>query len=254
MRKAIALGVVALAAALSATFAVASGGHAAPKPGLASAVGRTEAAPSERYAIHVRIVRSGTPLSLHIRGQASRRTVSVKLRMSDLKLDDGTVVPGPDGAALLDGGFLYERAPSNLAVQGDVQWLRLTVAALPPQSDDMVAVRSMTPVPLLRVLRAAHIARTPEGARAFHGTIAYDAAAMRRLSKLTGDIEFRNLRVSALVGRDGLVHRIVLTGRTADKRTTFSLRAQLFAFGKPVHVIPPKPGTFMDERLEQVPS
>ena len=60
-------------------------------------------------------------MALHIRGQARPHTVSVAMRMSDLTLDDGTVVPGPTGAALLDGPFLYEHAPSNLALVGPVQ-------------------------------------------------------------------------------------------------------------------------------------
>jgi hypothetical protein len=253
MRKLVAIGGVALAALLATAFAVAGGGHAAPAPGLARAVDKTEAAPSERYTIHVRLTRQGVPMALHVRGQASAHTVSVAMRMSDLTLDDGTVVPGPSGAALLHGPFLYERAPSNIAVPGDVQWQRISVASLPRRSPDLAAVRSMSPRPLLRMLRAVHIV-PGRGARVFHGWIAYDDAAIRRLSQLTGDLEFRHLRVSAFVGRDGRVHRVVLTGRTADGRTMLSLRARLFAFGKPVHVTPPKPGTLMDEQLAQIPA
>src|SRR3954471_20829775 len=103
MRKLVGLGGVLLAAASSAAFAVAGGGHAAPKPGIEEAVAKTETASSERYSIHVRLTRRGMPMALHIRGQASAHTVSVAMRMSDLTLDDGTVVPGPNGAALLDG-------------------------------------------------------------------------------------------------------------------------------------------------------
>jgi hypothetical protein len=253
MRKLVVLAGIVAVAAVSATFAVAGGGHAAPKPGLLAAVARTQAASSERYAIHVRLTRETTPMALHIRGQASPKTVSVALRMSDLRLDDGTVVPGPDGAALLDGPFLYERAPSNIALNGDVQWLRQRVATLAQSSEDLVAVRSMTPTPLLRMLRAARFAPHRGDAHVFHGSIAYDSPAMRRLSQLTGKVEFRHLRVSAVVGRDGHVRRIVLTGRTADGATTLSLRARLYGFGKPVHVTPPKPGTFMDEQLAEMP-
>jgi hypothetical protein len=244
---------IALAAAAATAFAVVSGGHAAAKPGIRAAVAKTETASSERYAIHVRLTRASTPMALHIRGQASAHTVSVQMRMSDLKLADGTVVPGPDGAAVLDGTFLYERAPSNIAVNGDVQWLRMPVASMSSHSDDLVAVRSMTPTPLLRVLNAAHMAGGMQRSHVFNGSISYDHPAMRRLSQLTGDLEFRHLRVSVLVGRDGRVHRIVLTGRTADGATTLSLRAKLFGFGKPVHVTPPKPGTFMDQQLVQLP-
>ena len=235
------------ATALAATFALAAGGHAASKPDLADAVASTEAAVSQHYTIHVRITRGEVPVSLHIRGQASRGTISVKLRLGELRLDDGTVVPGPHGATLLDGPFLSERAPSNVPVVGNVRWLRMRVASLSPGSDDLKAIRSMTPAPLLRVLRAAQVAPAEEGARVFHGTIAYDDAAIRRLAKLTGGTEFRNLRLSAVVGDDGLVHRMVLTGRTADGAATFSLRAHFFAFGRPVHATPPAPGTFVDD-------
>jgi hypothetical protein len=100
---------------------------------------------------------------------------------------------------------------------------------------------------LLRALDAARIAPASQGTRSFHGTLAYDNPAVRAgLVHLTGGLEFRGLRISALVGNDGLVHRIVVTGRTADGRTTFSLRAHLFGLGKAVHVTPPAPGTFLD--------
>ncbi|HZR94641.1 MAG TPA: hypothetical protein VFA56_03040 [Gaiellaceae bacterium] len=253
MRKLLLL-VVPVAGALGGvTFAAAAGGHAAPKPTLTEAVASTAGASSERYTIDVRMTREHTPFTLHIRGQASRETVSVKLRLGSLRLDDGTVVPGPSGATLLDRSFLYERAPSGLAV-GKVRWLRLSVAALGPGSDDLRAVRATTPAPLLRLLRAAQIAPAREGARAYHGTVAYDDPAMHALSKLTGDTEFRHLRVSALVGADGFVHRIVLTGRTADGSTSFSLRARLLGFGEPVHTTPPAPGTFVDPALAQTVS
>jgi hypothetical protein len=252
MRKLVALGGVVLAAAVSATFAVAGGSHAARAPSIAEAVAKTETASSERFSIHVRLTRQGTPMALHIRGQASAHTVSVAMRMS-VKLDDGTVVPGPNGAALLDGPFLYERVPGNNAFDGPVRWQRLSVAALDPGSPDLAAIRSMSPRPLLRMLEASHLVAAAGNKAVFHGWIGYDDRAARRLSKLTGELEFRHLHVSALVGSDGRVHRIVLTGRTADGVTTLSLRARLFAFGKPVHVTPPKPGTFMDELLAQMP-
>jgi hypothetical protein len=253
MRRLVALGTIALAGALTTAFAVAGGGHAAPKPDLAESAQKTEAVASERYTIHVRLMRAGTPLSLHVHGQASERTISVKLQMGSLTLSDGTVVPGPNGAALLDGPFLYERAPSNVAVQGSIHWLRLSVAKLAPNSEDLSALHSMTPRPLLRLLRQANVARAGDSSL-FHGAIPYDAPALRPLSKLTAGLEFRHLRVSAFVGRDGLVHRVVLTGRTADGHTTLSIRMRLYAFGRPVHVTPPAPGTFMDQELAQIPA
>lgn len=250
MRR-IAIGSVAvLFAALSVTLA-ASGGGETRDAAFDDALAHTAHQTSQRYKITVRMTHGDTPLSLHIRGQANRHTVSVKMRMGAVKLPDGTKVPGPNGAALLNGPFLYERAPSTIAVYGSVNWLRLRVHALAPSSDDVKAVRSMTPAPILDVLDAAAIAPAEPGARVFHGTIAYDDPSVRAgLARLTGGIEFRGLRVSAMVGRDGLVHRVVLTGRTPDGKTMLSLRAHLYAFGTAVHVTPPAPGTFMDDHKE----
>jgi hypothetical protein len=253
VRNVLALGAVALAAAAGIAFGAAAGGSAAPQPGLAPAVKRTLQAPSARYAIHVAITRGSVPVALHIRGQESASTISVAMRLGGLRLADGTTVPGPKGAALIDGPFLYERAPSSVVIDGRVRWLRLRLATLPPHSADVAAVHAMTPSSLLHMLEHARMAKPSADRRSFHGTIAYNDAAMRHLSKLTGGIEFRGLRVWAMVGADGLVHRITLTGHTADGKALLSLRARLFGFGRPVHVTPPAPGTFMD-RQPQLPA
>jgi len=247
VRKPAVIGVLATLAALSSAFA-AAGGDAAPKPGLRDVMARTVGARSVHYALHVRMRRGDTPLALHVRGQANRGTISVSLHMGDLKLPDGTTVPGPSGAALLDGPFLYERAPNNIVVQGRIRWLRLSVRQLSSASDDLKAVHAMTPSPILRVVGEAHMWQA--GSRLYKGTVAYDDPIVRTaLARLTGGIEFRRLRLSAFVGRDGRLHRIVLTGRTADGRTTLVLSARLYSFGRPLHVLPPAPGTFMDEQL-----
>jgi hypothetical protein len=238
------------AAVIGVTFAAAAGGHAARQPGLVPAVQKTVDVASARYGIHVAIVRGGVPLALHIRGQEDPSTISVALRLGGMRLPDGTKVPGPNAAALIDGPFLYERAPSTIAVNGGVRWLRMRLATLPPHSSDLAAVHSMTPGPLLHVLEHARMTSTDPSRRSFRGTVAYDDAAVKHLSKLMGGIQFRDLHVWAQVGADGLVHRIGITGRTPDGKTTFSLRAHLFAFGKPVHVTPPAPGTFMDKQAQ----
>ena len=213
----------AAGAALAASLSVAFVGHAATKP---SPVARTLRAASERYAIDVRITRAGKQVSLHIRGRASRDTISVRLESG-----------GVHSAVLLDGAFLYEHAPSSVVVQGGLHWLRLPSTP----SKDVASARVMSPGPLLALVAAAR-----------DGRIDFDAAAVRRISQLEGGLEFRHLRISTSVGRDGLVHRIVLTGRTGDGRTRLSLHARLFAFGQPVHVTPPAPGTFLDERLAKL--
>jgi hypothetical protein len=230
-------------------FAFAGGGHAGARPDLDAAAARTATTASARWVIHVRMTHAGEPVSLHIRGQSGPHMLSVKMRLGDSVLADGTKVPGMNGAALLDGPYLYERAPGTVALYGTIRWLRLRVGSLPAGGNDLDAVRSMSPVALLRVLRHARLARLRPGSRSFHGTLAYDDLSVRAsLARLTGGIEFRGLRISGLVGRDGLVHRVVLTGRTADGTTTLSLRAHLFAFGTRFHVKPPAPGTFIDDQ------
>lgn len=249
MRKTALGGIAVVFAAFAVWLAAAGGGRdAEATPSLAAAVERTAHAPSEHFGIHVTLARGDTPVSLHIRGQASRQTISVKMAMTAVQLSDGTRVQGPKGAALLDGPFLYERAPEGMALYGKIRWLRLAVPSLAPSSAALRAVHAMTPSPLLDVLRAAHMGPVGSGGRSFRGTIAYDDPAVRDgLEKLTGNIELRDLRVQALVGGDGLVHRVGITGRTADGKTRFALSARLFAFGEGVHVTPPAPGTFLDE-------
>jgi hypothetical protein len=235
------------AALICATATVAAlpvaGAEAAARPGLRPALARTAHAPSLHYRLRVRIVRDGTPLALHVRGQASRSTISIRLQTGD----------GRTGAALLDGPFLYELAPNGLVVVGKIRWLRVSLRHLSARADELKAVHAMTPAPLLRVLGEAHLRQA--GARLYRGAVAYDDPIVRTaLARLTNRIEFRQLRVSAFVGRDGLVHRVLLTGRTADGKTTLAFSARLFAFGRPVHVSPPAPGTFMDEGLAQLQS
>jgi hypothetical protein len=245
MRIAAVLSLIVLVAG-SVAFA-ANGDRAARTPSLRRAVADTASSSSERYALHVRMTRDASPVSLHVHGQAAKTTISVSLRMGDTTMPDGTRIPGARSAALIDGPFLYEHAPSSVAVFGKVRWLRLRLSDLPKSSNDLRSVHALTPAPLLRLLGAAHMKRASHGSPSFHGTIAYDSPAVRTgLANLTGGLEFRGLRISANVGTDGLVHRIVVTGHTADRRTTFSLRAHLFGFGKPIHVTPPAPGTFLD--------
>jgi hypothetical protein len=252
MRKAAVIGPVVLLAASGGALA-AAGGDAAPKPSLRTALLRTAAAPSQRYVFTVRITKDALPLALRVRGQQSGETISVRLAMSDVKMPDGTKLAGASGAALLLGPFLYERAPSSVVVFDEVRWLRLRVADLSPNASALKAVHALTPAPLLRVLGEARMTQARPGARLYRGTVAYDNPIVRSsLARLTGGTEYRALRVSAYVGRDGLVHRLVLTGRTADHATVLQVAARLYAFDRPVHVAPPRPGTFMDEHLAEL--
>ena len=238
MRKVALIAAAALVAACSILFATARG-TAAPKPGIRLAVTRTAHVRSLRYAFHVGIHEYGVPLALHVRGQSDAHTISVHLATAGLS-----------AAELLDGPFLYEQAPKGMAVYGKWRWLRMNVAQLPAKSQAMEVVHALTPEPLLRVI--AH-ARLHANGSVYRGTVAYfDPVVRDSLVKLTGGIEFRGLRLSVRVGSDGLIHSVRLTGKTADRSSSFVLAARLYAFGRPVHVSPPKPGTFIDRQLVQL--
>jgi len=250
MRKAAVVGVLAFVAA---SVALVRTGDAAPKPGLAHALRLTAKSHSRHFTVRVRITKDGEPLSLRIRGQSNERTISVHLKMGAMRLPDGTSVPGPNGAVLLLEPFLYERAPSSVAVLGKVRWLRMRLADLSATSPELKAVHAITPQPLLRLLGEAHMKPVKQGARLYRGTAAYDNPAVRgALAHLTGGIEFRRLRVAAWVGGDGFVHRMTVRGTTADGSADLAVSVRLFAFDRPIHVKPPKPGTFMDEHLAQL--
>jgi hypothetical protein len=245
----------ALAAALvgSGSFALAaSGGERSHGIDVRAATVRTAKASSVHYSFAVRMTTAARPLLLHVDGGSSRDSVSVRLRLADLAVSAGTTMPGVSGAIMLSKPFLYERAPGGVAVFGTVRWLRLQLGGLSPRSQTLSAVRSLTPAPLLRVVAEAKL-HAAGSAGVFSGTVAYDDPVVRTaLHALGGGLEFRNLRISVKVGRDGLVHRVRLTGRTADRRTKLALVARLYAFGAPVLVRPPKPGTFVDEQLAQL--
>ena len=237
---------------LVASVALAAGsGSAAHTTTLGKASLRTAHVASEHYALAVRITKDGQPLTLHVHGQSAPHMISVRLKISDLTLPDGTKVRGPSGAALLDGPFLYQRAPSNLVLFGKIRWLRVAVSTLSPASDALRSVHDMTPAPLLHVLGEARV--EARSLTVFRGTVAYDDPIVRTaLHGITNGIEFRQLRITAWLGRDGLVHGVRLTGRTADGSMSLRLSARLYAFGRPVHITPPAPGTFLDKQLLQL--
>jgi hypothetical protein len=236
---------IVLLAASVASVAFAAVGHGAPRATLAAATARTAHVTSQHYTVDVRITKNKQPLTLHIHGATAKQTISVRLKMEDIKLPDGTVVPGPSGAELLEGPFLYERAPSNVAVLGSFRWLRVPVTSLSKASPALRALHDMTPAPLLRVLNEAHASSS--SSHVFSGPVAYDDPIVQNaLTSLCGGLEFRHLRIAAWVGRDGFVHRLTLTGRTADGSRTLSLHARFFAFDRPVSVTPPALGTFID--------
>src|SRR5262249_3838835 len=139
MRKALLIGV-------AVTLLWSSTGSARSQR-LGSAVRATESAPSFRYAIAISVTRAeAPPTGLSIHGVSGRGQPFVHVRQ----------IPGRDGAAMIDGPFLYERASSRVVVDRSIQWLRVPIASIGKASSVVNAVRSLTPLPLLRVLGESH--------------------------------------------------------------------------------------------------
>jgi hypothetical protein len=249
-----ALFAVSLVLVAAGAFALAaSGGDRADAVDPAAANARTARASSVHYAVTVTLTERKQPLTLHISGGSSRDALSVRLRLDEQKMTDGGTVPGADTAVRALGPFLYERAPDGLSqVLGKVRWLRLSTDGLSPRSQTMSALRALTPSPLYRVVAETRLrALGTDGS--FAGPVAYDdPVVVTALNRLTGGLQFRSLRVGVQVGHDGLVHRVRIDGRTADGTSTLRLRARLYGFGRPVEVVPPKPGTFVDRGLQQL--
>ena len=246
------IALVAAMAAASVAYA-ATGGSASPRKGAtyADAAARTLRAPTMRFAVDVRIVRNAHPAALHVRGATAPDALQLRLKLDDAKAADGTVLPGTNGAVVVDGPFLYERAPAGMVV-GKLQWLRENLDDLNPSSPNLKNIEHMTPRSLLRILDRTHMRPTGDPG-VFSGRLAYDDPVVRnRLGSLTGDVEFRRLRAMALVGTDGRVHRVRITGVTADGKTTLRVLAYLHKFGAPVKVKPPAQDTFLDLKREQL--
>ena len=204
---------------------------------------RTAHASSVHYRVAITMTQADTPMTLHIQGGAAADRLSVHLSL------------GLQSASIMrDRPFLYESAPQGIVILGNISWLRLQIAHRSPRSQVLSSLRSLTPAPLLHVVAEAKLRPVGKG-NVFSGPVAYDDPVVRTsLHDLSGGFEFRNLRVHVVVGKDGLIHRFLLTGRTADGTRTLALRADLFGFGKPVKVRPPRPGTFMDPQLPNLQS
>lgn len=253
MRRFLLIGGLALTAAASAAFAFAATGGTAARPATsyADAAKRTLRAPTHRFAVDVKVMKDAQPLAMHVRGASAPGALKLRVKMDDAKRSDGSVVPGMNGAILVDGPFLYERAPAGMVV-GRVRWLRLHLADLSPSDPNLRNINDLTPRSLLQVLDQARMRPTGDPG-VFTGRLPYDNAVVRnQLGPLTGDIEFRRLRATVLVGTDGRVHRVRITGRTADGSTSLRLMAYLYAFGQPVTVKPPAQGAFLDPKREQL--
>jgi hypothetical protein len=247
MRRVLLLGTVS--SLLAASLAFASTGNGARDVALSRAVGRTARVASLRYVLDIAVVRRRYPATvLHVRGVRGPGALFVHVKALAEVLADGTQIPGPEQSAMLDGPFLYEGAPNNVSING-VRWLRLPVAHLGAAAKALAAMRTLGPTPLFHVLQEASAPGIRAHGGTFEGTAAYDDPIVRTaLTPMTGGIEFRSLRFEATVGADGYIHRIKMTGRTADGVRSLSVAVRLYAFGKPVRLTPPAEGTFMDQK------
>jgi hypothetical protein len=250
MRLAALIGAIAtLVAGVSVAFAAT--GHE-PKPrasSLAQAAARTAHVGSQRYAVDLTIVKDAVRYVMHAQSAVAPGVISVHLELGELTRSDGTIVPGSETWGLIDGPFLFEHTPDGLAV-GSVEWMRVRIALLSPSHPALQGMHGMTAMPLLHVLDEARARAVSPDASIFRGSIAYDdPIVVTALQPLMAGLQFRDLRVTAWIGPDGLVRRVRLTGHTPDRKSTLLVNARLFAFGRPVHVTPPAEGTFVDEQL-----
>jgi hypothetical protein len=243
VRRAALISFVAAAACAGAFTFAAAGGDGARGPDIRTASARTARAASVHYALSVTLTKAEQPVTLQIHGATSRERMVVHLRLG-----------GMDGRIMISRPFLYEKAPSRIQVLGDIHWLRLPMSGLSERGQMLSTLRALTTTPLLHLIAEAKL--RPTGERGiWAGPVAYDDPVVRAsLRDLANGLEFRGLRLRVVVGAGGFVHRVRLTGRTADGWTALNLRARLFSFGKPVTVTPPKPGTFVDPQLELLPA
>ena len=227
-----------------ASVALAATDREAPKSTLAQAVTQTNRASSFHYALDITVARTHYPaMSLRVKGIRGRGSLFIHVRaMAD-------ALPGPEQSALLDGPFLYEGSPNGVAIAGKVSWLRFPVARIGEQSRPMTTMHNLSPAPVLHVLDESARARTHSRTGLFHGTVAYDDRIVESaLSGMTGGIQFRHIWFSARIGKDGYVHTIRITGRTADAQRTLTVTAHLYGFGRAVTPHPPAEGTFIDKK------
>ena len=249
MRRTVSIGLVATLGA--ASVALASSGNT-PKPrtvSLARAASRTARVTTQRYGIELHIKRNSTTEIVRASSAIAPGTISVQLEMDAVTLPDGSIIPASSTAGLIDGPFLYEKAPDGLVV-GSVQWLRIRLALLGPSHPALRGMHGMTAMPLMHVLGEARAHPVTRNASIFRGTVAYDdPIVVAALEPLTVGLQFRDLRLTAWIGPGGLVRRVRLTGSTADRSVTLLVDAHMFAFGRPVHVTPPAEGTFTDDSL-----
>ncbi|HSX21902.1 MAG TPA: hypothetical protein VLE97_03910 [Gaiellaceae bacterium] len=207
---------------------------------------------AQRYTVELRIVQAGIPHLMTAQSAVAPETVSVHLQLGGFVLADGSVQLGSQTAGLIYGPFLYERVPDGLSL-GAIQWVRISIPSLSRSHPALRGMHGLTALPLLHVLGEARARAVTRDASIFRGTVAYDDPIVdNALQLFSAGMQFRGLQITAWIGKDGLVHRIRITGHTPDRTSTMRVDARLFAFGRPVRVTPPAEGTFVDKQLQQL--
>jgi hypothetical protein len=237
-----ALAVVCGLALFAASVSLAAGGGRAAKlHSFPTVVSRTAGAHSLGFKLTVQIRDAALqkPYTLHANGAA---------RGSSLENLYVKIENGPTADTKLDGTFIYFRSTGTASEIGPL-WVRERLATLKPKAPELALVRQVSAQAILGVLPFAVAVRSGAGG-VFHAVLPYANPYVRlALAGLEGNTEFRDLRLTAWSNRDGMLHRIRITGRTADGSKTISLLLGLGAYGKPVAVTPPRERDFLDVTL-----
>jgi hypothetical protein len=254
MRYKVAHAVVAGAVLAVFLMAVASGSAATRRPlALSEAAKRTADQPSLAFDLTAHVETLGAmPYDLHAHGALGPTASHVTLKVADVQTAAGQVLTGPSAVELTDGAFLYLRSTVTTPLVGGL-WVRERLSSLHKGSPELRLLRDISPRALLQVVtRAQHVTSTDSG-RVYHGTLPYaDALVARTLRGLEAGTQYRHLRLTAWVSRQGRVLMLVLRGRTADRSSTLLLALTLEGFGKPVSVRAPGPGSFVDFDLSKL--
>ena len=231
MRPRLGLGAVA-AVALAAVLAASAAASSPRGTTLARAAERTALQPTLAFDLTAQIeTRGAVPSVLHAHGALGRDTARVALKVAD----------GPSADERTDGAFLYLRSPG-----GDL-WVREPLAALPPDAPELRLLHALSPRTLVLAAARARDLRRSDGGRVYHGVLPYaDRVVSDALAGLESGRQYRRLRLTAWVSREGRVVMLLLGGRTADGSSTFLLALTLGGFGEPVSVRPPRAGSFVD--------
>jgi hypothetical protein len=250
MRRLALPGILA-AALVAATVAYAADGSRSRGTGsLAHAVAASTSARSLRFQLTVRLEAPDVPpQTLHVAGATGGRQRYVHLKVDDIVAPDGSRIEGPSADEKVDGHFVYLRSTVTQQALGR-QWLRERLSELEAGSPELRALQSVAPAALLHALTRVHAVAMGPQARVFHARLPYQDGAVRdALAGVDGGLEFRDLRTTVWLRQDGRVGLVLVTGRTADSRSTLLLTLSLSGYGRPVAVRPPGAGSFVDPSL-----